>query len=149
MGSMKRRLERLEGEHTATEETSAEREERRRRIREEAERSIERSRGENKDPVFEVAEDGGVYCAHDGKPVTDFHQTLAEEWYWDYVAMGNPGGLIHDEKTEGFYMPEGRAAGELAFSRDRCYLPRFFWAIGDQRADPYCMSAPERIEVGP
>ena len=43
--------------------------------------------------------------------------------------MGNTGGLIHDEGTEGFYMPNG----ELAFSRDRCYLPRLFWAIGGPR----------------
>ena len=76
--------------------------------------------------------------------MTEWHQTLAEEWYWDYVELGNPSELIHDEETEGFYMPD---SGELAFSRDRCYLPRFFWALGDSRADPYCISVPERIEV--
>jgi hypothetical protein len=59
--------------------------------------------------------------------------------------MGNPGGLIHDEATQGFYMLNGG----LAFSGDRCYLPRFLWAIGDPRADPWCISVPERIEVNP
>jgi len=63
--------------------------------------------------------------------------------------VGKTRGLIHDKETEGFYMPEGRAAGELAFSRTHCYLPRFFWAMGDDLADPWCMTAPERIEVGP
>jgi hypothetical protein len=81
--------------------------------------SIERSRREGTEAVFEITDKGDVLCARDGKPVTESHQTLAEEWYWDYVEMGNPGGLIHDEETEGFYMPNG----ELAFSRDRCYLP--------------------------
>jgi hypothetical protein len=149
MGGIRRRLDRLEDVRRTEPEGEQEREERRGRIREDAERSIRRSLGEGAEPLFKITDAGDVVCTRDGKPVTDTHQTLAEEWYWDYVEMGNPGGLVHDEETEGFYMPEGRAAGELAFSRTRCYLPRFFWALGDKRADPYCMSAPERIGVGP
>jgi hypothetical protein len=145
MASMRRRLENLENERHPEPEDQREREERRERIQEDAERSLERSRREGKEPAFEITDKGDVLCAHDGKLVTESHQTLAEEWFWDYVEMGNPGGLIHDKESEGFYMPNG----ELAFSRDRCYLPRFFWAIGDPRADPWCMTAPERIEVGP
>ena len=103
------------------------------RIREAAERSIEHSKGNGKEPAFELTEDGSVVCAREGTPATEFYRTLAEGWYWDYVEMGNPGGLIHDGETEGFYVPEGKAAGEPAFSRTRCYLPRFFWALGDKR----------------
>jgi hypothetical protein len=95
------------------------------------------------EPPFAIGEDGAVFSTRDGKPITDSHQTLAEQWYFDYVAMGNPGELYHDEETQGFYMPNG----ELAFSRDRCYLPRFFHAIGDTRADPYCISVAERIDI--
>jgi hypothetical protein len=95
-------------------------------------------------PPFTIGEDGTVVSTRDGKPVTDFHQTLAEVFFWDYVEMGNPGGLYYDEATEGFYMPD---SGELAFSRDRCYLPRFFWAIGDAHAAPYGISVPERIDI--
>jgi hypothetical protein len=147
MGSMKRRVNKLEDSRRASvePEDQREREERHRRIREDAQRSIERSRREGTEPAFEITEEGNVVCAHDGKPVTESHQTLAEEWYWDYVEMGNPGGLIHDKESEGFYMSNG----ELAFSRDHCYLPRFFWAIGDPRANPWCISVPERIEVNP
>ena len=143
--SIERRLRKLEDEHATPEETPAEREERHRSIREEAERCIERSRRKGEEPAFEITEDGRVVSARDGKLIEDFHATLAEEWYWEYVEMGNPVGLIHDEVTEGFYMPNG----ELAFSRTRCYLPRFFWALGDERADPWCISVPERIEVKP
>jgi len=151
MGSINGRIRRLEGEHADPRETPAKAEERRRRIREDAKRSIERSRREGKEPVFEITDAGDVLCTHDGKPVTQSHQTLSEEWYWDYYEMGNPGGLVYDPETEAFYMPRsaGRIAGELAFSRERCYLPRFFHALGDRRADPYCISAPERIELGP
>ena len=149
--SIEGRIRRLEGEHADPEETPAEAQERRRSIREDAARSIERSRREGKEPVFEVTGAGDVLCTHDGRPVTESHETLAEERYWDYYEMGNPGALVYDPATEGFYMPQsaGRIAGELAFSRTRCYLPRFFYALGDRRADPYCISAPERIELAP
>ena len=111
------------------------------RIREAAERSIEHSKGNGKEPAFELTEDGSVVCAREGTPATEFYRTLAEGWYWDYVEMRNPGGLIHDGESEGFYVPEGKAAGEPAFSRTRCYLPRFSCALGDKRANPYCLSA--------
>jgi hypothetical protein len=143
--SIRRRLRKLESRLPPEPLDGREQEEQRRRIREEAQRSIERSLRDDREPAFEITEEGCVVSARDGKPIEDFHATLAEEWYWDYVEMGDPGCLIHDEGTEGFYMPNG----ELAFSRNRCYLPRFFWAIGDERADPWCMTAPERIEVGP
>ncbi len=145
--SLERRLRNLEGRLSPEPQDEREQEERRQRIREEAQRSIERSRREGKEPALEITEDGDVVSARDGKPIEDFHATLAEEWYWEYVEWGNPGGLIHDEEAGAFYMPEGRAAGELAFSRTRCYLPRFFWAMGDERANPWCITVPERIEV--
>jgi hypothetical protein len=129
-------------------EDEHEREKRRKMVREGAERINDRRRRHSEDPVFEITEDGDVFCVRDGKPVTDYHQTLAEEWYWEFREAGhNPRGLIHDEETEGYYMPASSAAPhELAFSRDRCYLPRYFWAIGGWRADPYCISVPERLD---
>ncbi len=149
MRGARRRLEQLEdsaGLASAGGRPEDEREhrERRERIAHDANRSNERRRSEGLEPIFEVDEGGDVFCAYDGKPVTDFHQTLAEVFFWDYVEMGNPGGLYYDEATEGFYMPD---SGELAFSRDRCYLPRFFWAIGDAHAAPYGISVPERIDI--
>jgi hypothetical protein len=145
MSGLGRRLARIEDEARKGEafEDAQEREKRCRMTRESAEQANDRLLREGEEPIFEITESGDVYCIRDGRPVTHSHQTLAEEWYWDYVAFGNPAGLIHDEESEGFYMPNG----ELAFSRDRCYLPRFFWAIGDPRADPYCISVPERINI--
>ena len=143
--SLERRLRKLEGQRSPEPKDERELEETRARIREDAERSIERSRREGKAPAMEITGDGRVLSARDGKPIEDFHSTLAEEWYWDYVEMGNPGGLIHDEQTQGFYMDNS----ELAFSRTRCYLPRFFWALGDEHANPWCITVPERIEVKP
>ncbi len=84
MREIGRRLERLEelaGGGTA--ETEAEREERLREIREEAERMNDNLRQEGKAPIFDVGEIGDVVCCRDGRPVTDFHQTLAEEWSRD------------------------------------------------------------------
>ena len=57
----------------------------------------------------------------------------------------NPRGLIHDEEMQGYYMPE--SPHELAFSRDRWYLNRYFWALGDDRAYPYYPSVPERLRA--
>jgi hypothetical protein len=73
-------------------------------------------------PPFTIAEDGRVLCSRDGKQVTGFHQTLAEDWYWRQVAWGNPGSLVHDEEEQAFYTPEG----EPVPSRDRVVLGRFF-----------------------
>jgi hypothetical protein len=35
---------------------------------------------------------------------------------------------------------------ELPFSRDCWYLAHYFWAIGDDKADPYHLSVPERLD---
>jgi hypothetical protein len=97
------------------------------------------------EPPFTITEDGEVFCSRDGKPVTDFHQTLAERWFWEFHEEWhtNPRSFIYDEATQAYYMPD--PPHELAFSRDRCYLPRFFWALGDERADPYCIHTAERL----
>jgi hypothetical protein len=65
-------------------------------------------------PLFEIDEDGGVFCTYDGKPVTDSRQIIAENFYWMDVVWGGA-GLIHVEEAQAFYTPEG----ELAVSRDR------------------------------
>lgn len=148
--SIGRRIGKLENEiPSPPAESSYDREAKREEIRDTARRANERLMREDMPPIFEITAGGDVLALRDGKPIEGFHATLAEEWYWDYVEMGNPGGLVHDEETEGFYMPPGRDAGELAFSRTRCYLPRFFWAMGDERAYPWGLNAPERVEVGP
>jgi hypothetical protein len=142
-------LERLEEEARPVgvpSEDEHERRERRELIAHDANGSNERRRSEGLEPIFEVDEDGDVFCVYDGKPVTDFHQSVAEEWYWQFREWdSNPCGLIHDESTHAYYMPD--PPHELAFSRDRCYLPRFFWALGDGLADPYCIRVPERLDV--
>jgi hypothetical protein len=148
LSGVRRRLERLEenARPAASPGDEHEHRERRERIAYEANRANERRSSEGREPVFKVDEGGDVFCVHDGKPVTDFHQTLAEEWYWGFREWeANPRGFIHDEATHGYYMPD--SPHELAFSRNRCYLPRFFWALGDGRADPYCIRVPERLDV--
>jgi hypothetical protein len=165
MGSMKRRLSKLEEERQRARETDHEadheREERLRMIREGAERENERffrdlvywrrrlfllglseaSRAEltaeelrdenflyaDDELPFDITENGEVFCTRDGKPVTDFHQTLAEVWYWQFREWdSNPRGLIHDTEVGGY----------LVFSRDWCPLPNYFWALGADRACP-------------
>jgi hypothetical protein len=69
-------------------------------------------------PLFEIDADGNVFCTHDGKPVTDSRQILAEEFYWMEVEWDGP-GLIHDEEAEEFRTP----SGELALSRERVSIP--------------------------
>ena len=101
---------------------------------------------EEDEPPFTITEDGGVFCTRDGKPVTTYHQTLAEVMYWEFHDAGyNPRSLIHDEESQGYYMPE--PPHELAFSRDRWYLPRYFWALGDGRAYPWGLNAPDRLDA--
>ena len=96
-------------------------------------------------PPFTIIEDV-VLCTRDGKPVTDPHQTWAEVCFWEFHDEGyNPRGLIHDEETQGYCMPE--PPHELAFSRNRWYLPRFFWALGDDRANTYSLDTPERLDA--
>jgi hypothetical protein len=60
-----------------------------------------------------ITAEGGIYT-RDGRPVTEYHQLGAEEFYWMEVEWGGP-GFIHDEEAEAFYTPEG----ELAVSRTR------------------------------
>jgi hypothetical protein len=98
----RRLLRRLEREHGGGEarETPAEREQRRKLVREQAEH-INRCRDRDEPPVFEITEAGDVLCARDGRPVTDPRQTLAERFYWMEVGWGGT-GLVHDEEAEAF-----------------------------------------------
>ncbi|MDP9474812.1 MAG: hypothetical protein M3R38_03830, partial [Actinomycetota bacterium] len=73
-------------------------------------------------PPFEITPSGEVFCSRDGKPVTTYHQTLAEVWYWQHVEWGNPGGLVHDEEEQAFFTPKG----ELALSRDYVSVGHLF-----------------------
>jgi hypothetical protein len=113
---LKRRLRRLEEGRAMREQTPSAAEERRRLVREQAEH-VNRCRDRDEQPVFEITADGDVLCAHDGRPVTDPSQTLAERFYRMELGWGGP-GLVHDEEAEAFYTPEG----ELAVSRDRVDL---------------------------
>ncbi len=112
--SLRRRVEALEGSGAAL-ETEAEREERRKTVREQAEHTNHCNRSEI--PPFVIDEDGDVFSSRDGKPITESRQTLAEEWYWQEVEWGAP-DLVHDEEGQAFYTPDG----ELALSRDHANL---------------------------
>jgi hypothetical protein len=116
--SLRRRLRKLE-EHATLEETPSEVEEGRKEIRKQAEHANRCGWGEKTDrwPLFEITEDGNVFCA-DGKPVIDSRQILAEEFYWMEVEWGGP-GLIHDEVAQEFRTP----SGEFALSRERVSFP--------------------------
>ena len=100
-------------------EDEPQREEERERIRQKAEHANNCGWGEEfgRYPLFEIDEDGDVFCAHDGRPVTDSRQILAECFYWQEVEWGEP-GLIHDEGAEAFYTLNG----DLAVSRDQVDL---------------------------
>jgi hypothetical protein len=116
MNDIRRRLERLEGVGCPTPEDAGEREEKRQNLREEAEHANYCGWGREfgRWPLFEIDEDGDVFCAHDGRPVTDSRQIPAELFYWMEVEWGGL-DLVHDEEAEAFYTPDG----ELAVSRDR------------------------------
>jgi len=176
LSGIRRRLERLEGVRREGAEDEHEREKRLKAIRETAEQENERFyrhlaierrtaylenigyegftsedlRDENfftEDDVspFTITESGEVFSTRDGKPVTS-RQVHAELYYWEYHDEGySPRGLIHDEETQGYYMPD--PPHELAFSRDRCYLQRWMWALGWETSDPYFWSVPERLET--
>ena len=121
MTSIERRLTRLEAAERPAPEDAREREEERKRIRKQAEHANRCGWGQEvgRWPLFEIDEDGSVSCTHDGRPVTDSHQTLAESFYWMEVEWGGP-GLVHDEEDQAFYTP----SGELALSREYVSLPR-------------------------
>ena len=116
---IKRRLSRLEGANRPKPENERQREAERKRVRERAEHAnyCECGKDFGRWPLFEIDEDGDVFCTHDGRPVTDPHQITAECFYWQEVEWGGD-GLNHDEQVEAFYTPEG----ELAVSRDRADL---------------------------
>jgi hypothetical protein len=122
MGDMERRLERLEVlAGGGVEETASEREERLRMLKEGAEAANDRARRDGRVPPFEFAANGDVSCAHDGRPVTTYHQTLAEDWYWRDVEAGY-GHLRHDAEAEAFHTH----SGHLALSRYVVDLRRLF-----------------------
>ncbi len=126
---MERRIRRLEDLAGVPGESEAEREGRQAEIIREAEAANRRRRLEGRGPVFDVDEGGNVSCSADGRPVTDFHQTLAEEWYWQELKWGGE-GFVHDEGAQAFYTPS-RA---LVLSRDRVDLRHL---MGDaRRVDP-------------
>ncbi len=81
-----------------------------------AQRSKERRQREGKEPFFVITDEGEIYT-RDCRPVTEYHQTLAEEFYWQRVEWGGL-GFVHDEEAEAFYTQEG----ELAVSRTRANL---------------------------
>jgi hypothetical protein len=58
---------------------------------------------------------GDVLCAHDGRPVTDPYQTLAEKFYSMEVGFGGE-GLVHDEETQEFFTPEGEPSVGTSFT---------------------------------
>lgn len=126
MSGADRRLRRLEALRVGggTEETEAERLERLRMIHEGAAWANRTSLREERGPVFETT-GVGVFCTHDGRPVTAYRQTLAELWYWQTLEEGGE-GLVHDEDAETFYS----RTGELAISRDLVNLEHF---MGKQR----------------
>jgi hypothetical protein len=109
-----RRLERLEAlAGDGVDETSAERGERLRGIRERATNANERALRDGRIPPFEVSGDGYVVCSHDGRPVSTSHQVSAEDWYMRELEAGY-GHLRHDAAEEAFYT----RSGDLALSRD-------------------------------
>jgi hypothetical protein len=122
MGDVRRRLDRLERDFAGPEPEASPKD--RARTLQDAEQSIERSRREGGEPVFEITPSGEVLCTHDGRPVEDWHQTLAEEWYWmqvEYHTAG-VGHFTHDQEAQAFYTSKG----ELALSRTACHLDRLF-----------------------
>jgi len=102
---LQNRLRKLEETQHPEPETETGREKERKRIRETAEH-INYCRDRGTPPLFEIAESSEVFCAHDGKSVTDWHQTGAEQFCWMEVEWGRP-SLIHDEETEAFYILRG------------------------------------------
>ncbi len=111
--ALERRLRRLEDAASfasPTPEDEQERQKWRERIAYEANRMNEHRLREGREPDFEVTDGGDVFCTHDGRPVTEWNQTLAEDWYWQEIEWGKPLRLIHDEEGEAFYTPDGHLA---------------------------------------
>jgi hypothetical protein len=85
--------------------------------------------GQGEAPLFEIEERGDVFCTHDGRPVTDPRQTLAEEFYQMELGWGGP-GLIHDKEAQAFYTP----GGQLALSREYVNLEHL---MGKEREEAW------------
>jgi hypothetical protein len=109
---IERRLERLEANAGGGVEDAGERAERLRMIKEGAESANNRALRDGRIPPFVIADDGYVSCAHDGRPVTTYHQTTAESWYRKELEASY-GHLVHDPEAEAFYAH----SGHLALSR--------------------------------
>ena len=126
--SIRRRIGKLEGDRHSKPESEQEREKRRKMTREGAQQINNQRRREGMEPTFEITESGDVFCTHDGRPVTNFHQTLAEDWYHRQLDWHRAGAdsFTHDPEAETFYDPDG----EIALSRDVCHLERFFRHLG-------------------
>jgi hypothetical protein len=78
--------------------------------------------------------DTGVFAGVDGKPVTAYTQTLAEEWYWDHLLCWPPDPrFIHDEDEQAFYTHDG----DVALSRDFVDLRVF---LGDRCGCDECLT---------
>lgn len=124
---LKDRVNRLEDEHRPelAKLDEREREKWRERILYEANRMNESREREGREPVFEITDNGDVFCTHDGRPVTELRQTLAEDWYWQELEWGCPLRLVHDEEAEAFYTPEG----DLALSRHVVNLQHLFQGL--------------------
>ena len=116
-----RRLRKLEDAARPEPEDEQAREERRKRIREEAEHANYCEWNRGGELLFEIDKDGDVFCTFDGRPVTDSRQILAEAFYHMEVEWGGP-GLVHDEEAQAFYS----LSGELAVSRDHVDLRHLF-----------------------
>ncbi len=84
-----------------------------------AECSNRDSRREGLEPFFEITENGEVFSAYDGRPVTRGYQAHCEGLYWQYLAWGVR-DLIHDEDAQEFCTQ----GGELALSRTYMHLRR-------------------------
>ncbi len=119
MGDIRRRLDRLEGETQARPEDEHKREKDRADALHMAECGNRDARLDGLEPIFEITESGEVFSTHDGRPVTDGHQALCEQWYWLHLKWGVSG---YDEETEAFYTPDG----ELALSRTNFDIARVF-----------------------
>jgi hypothetical protein len=112
--SRKKRLERLEEDQAVPEGDLKATEKRRKVIREQAEHA-NRCQDWFEEPLFEITDEGDVLCAHDGRPVTDPYQTLAEKFYSMEVGFGGE-GLVHDEETQEFFTPEGEPSVGTSFT---------------------------------
>lgn len=141
MMSLRKRIQALEEGHDKPAEDSRVAEALR-QIREQA-LHANRCLSQHEPPLFEVAADGAVTCAADGKPVTDAAQIFAERCWWTEMDRGHP-GLRYDREGQALYT----LAGELALSRTYVHLAHL---MGDQRMRDWEADDAQRLpwHVGP